>query len=238
MYCRNCGNEINEKAVACIKCGYSPKKEKKFCFSCGVATDPNQVICTQCGVSLASQPFNFDTSAIPKFNIDASIIPNFDLNQFIKNKPALLAAVAFLASFLPWVKINAFAYSQNISFWGLSKVIDLVPNTILFSIILYVYPICLLGFIFSEYLPQLSQFKQKFSLGAAILIVYICLGLFLAKSQAAPSFSTGNSDVNNLFGGIIQSAQEKAKDMISIGFGFYVSMVAAVASFVIFRKDV
>lgn len=55
MYCRNCGNEVNDKAVACIKCGFNPHSEKNFCPSCGVETNPNQVICTKCGVSLGGQ---------------------------------------------------------------------------------------------------------------------------------------------------------------------------------------
>ena len=53
MYCRNCGNEVSDNAVACPKCGYNPRTEKNFCPNCGVATNPNQVMCTNCGASLA-----------------------------------------------------------------------------------------------------------------------------------------------------------------------------------------
>ncbi len=52
MYCRNCANEVNDKAVACPKCGVNPHNEKKFCPSCGTETNANQVMCTKCGVSL------------------------------------------------------------------------------------------------------------------------------------------------------------------------------------------
>ena len=31
MYCKNCGNELNENAVACLKCGCDPKKGNKNC---------------------------------------------------------------------------------------------------------------------------------------------------------------------------------------------------------------
>ncbi len=55
MHCTNCGNEVNEKAVACIKCGFNPRSEKNFCCDCGTETKPNQVMCTKCGVSLASK---------------------------------------------------------------------------------------------------------------------------------------------------------------------------------------
>jgi len=52
MYCRNCGNEVNEKAVACTNCGFNPLTEKKFCHECGVETNEKQVVCVKCGVSL------------------------------------------------------------------------------------------------------------------------------------------------------------------------------------------
>lgn len=53
MYCRNCGNEISDNAVACPKCGANPRAEKNFCPNCGTATNANQVMCTNCGASLA-----------------------------------------------------------------------------------------------------------------------------------------------------------------------------------------
>jgi len=52
MYCRNCGNEVSEKAVMCVACGTPPKAGKKFCYNCKAETDPNAVICLKCGVSL------------------------------------------------------------------------------------------------------------------------------------------------------------------------------------------
>lgn len=54
MYCRNCGKEVHEKAVACPACGVPPKSEKKFCSNCGATTLPIQAICTKCGISLGS----------------------------------------------------------------------------------------------------------------------------------------------------------------------------------------
>lgn len=53
MYCRNCGQSVDEKAIACPQCGVPPLMEKKFCHNCGAATQPNQILCVKCGVSLA-----------------------------------------------------------------------------------------------------------------------------------------------------------------------------------------
>ncbi len=52
MYCRNCGNEINENAEICPSCGVKPLAEKNFCQNCGVETKTNQEICVKCGVKL------------------------------------------------------------------------------------------------------------------------------------------------------------------------------------------
>lgn len=54
MYCRNCGKEVDPKAVACPSCGVPPRIEKKYCFNCGQPTIPSQVLCTKCGVSLTA----------------------------------------------------------------------------------------------------------------------------------------------------------------------------------------
>lgn len=53
MYCRNCGSQINDNAIACPKCGANPRTEKNFCPACGIATNANQVLCINCGASLA-----------------------------------------------------------------------------------------------------------------------------------------------------------------------------------------
>jgi hypothetical protein len=52
MYCRNCGNEVSEKAVMCVACGTPPKAGNKYCYNCKAETDYNSTICMKCGVSL------------------------------------------------------------------------------------------------------------------------------------------------------------------------------------------
>ena len=54
MFCRNCGKELSEKAVACPACGVPPLAESKFCNNCGAQTTANQALCTQCGASLTA----------------------------------------------------------------------------------------------------------------------------------------------------------------------------------------
>ncbi len=52
MFCRNCGKELSDKAVACIGCGMNPHDGNAHCPACGVATKDKQIVCTACGSSL------------------------------------------------------------------------------------------------------------------------------------------------------------------------------------------
>lgn len=51
MYCRNCGEVLNENAVACMNCGFAKNSGEKFCAHCGKEINPGAVICTNCGAS-------------------------------------------------------------------------------------------------------------------------------------------------------------------------------------------
>ena len=56
MYCRNCGNEVSEKAVMCVACGTPPNAADKFCHNCKAETTPGATICMKCGVNLKGVP--------------------------------------------------------------------------------------------------------------------------------------------------------------------------------------
>ncbi|MDB6122130.1 MAG: hypothetical protein JWQ71_1123 [Pedosphaera sp.] len=53
MFCRNCGNQVDDRAIACPKCGVNPRAGFSFCQNCGKPTPGNAVICTSCGVALS-----------------------------------------------------------------------------------------------------------------------------------------------------------------------------------------
>ena len=52
MFCRQCGKEGSENAVACVGCGVSPLNGTKFCNSCGEASAEKAIVCIKCGCSL------------------------------------------------------------------------------------------------------------------------------------------------------------------------------------------
>src|SRR4051812_46183708 len=55
MFCRNCGNEMDNLAVVCVKCGVARGTGLSYCPNCGQPTMPGAAACTSCGAFL-SQP--------------------------------------------------------------------------------------------------------------------------------------------------------------------------------------
>lgn len=53
MYCKNCGNQMDENAVVCVKCGCAKGTGISFCPNCGKPIDPNAAVCTSCGSATA-----------------------------------------------------------------------------------------------------------------------------------------------------------------------------------------
>ena len=53
MYCKNCGNPMNDLAVVCVKCGAAKGTGAGFCPNCGAAATAGASICTRCGIALA-----------------------------------------------------------------------------------------------------------------------------------------------------------------------------------------
>ena len=51
MFCKNCGAEMNENAVACMSCGFAKGTGEKFCSVCGAEINAGAVICTKCGAA-------------------------------------------------------------------------------------------------------------------------------------------------------------------------------------------
>ncbi len=49
MFCRNCGKELLDQAVACMGCGMDPKEGYNHCSTCGEEIQEKQIICTACG---------------------------------------------------------------------------------------------------------------------------------------------------------------------------------------------
>ena len=64
MFCKNCGAELNENAVACMNCGFAKETGDKFCSNCGREINPGAAICTNCGAAVKAQPIGEQKSKL------------------------------------------------------------------------------------------------------------------------------------------------------------------------------
>jgi TM2 domain-containing membrane protein YozV len=53
MYCRNCGQQVADNAIACPACAQPPLSGTGFCSNCGKEMAPGAEICMQCGATVA-----------------------------------------------------------------------------------------------------------------------------------------------------------------------------------------
>ena len=60
MFCRNCGEPMNENQAICLKCGVAVGTGKSFCQNCGHAVNENATVCLNCGVALENKNGNTD----------------------------------------------------------------------------------------------------------------------------------------------------------------------------------
>ena len=52
MFCRNCGEAMNDNQAICLKCGVKTGTGNAFCSNCGKPVDPNAAVCLSCGVAI------------------------------------------------------------------------------------------------------------------------------------------------------------------------------------------
>ena len=52
MFCKNCGEGLNDNQAICEKCGVKVGDGNAFCANCGKPVDPNAEVCMSCGVAV------------------------------------------------------------------------------------------------------------------------------------------------------------------------------------------
>ena len=54
MFCKNCGSQMDENAVVCVKCGTAKGSGNAFCPNCGQPTNAGAAVCLNCGSALTA----------------------------------------------------------------------------------------------------------------------------------------------------------------------------------------
>lgn len=52
MFCRNCGQEMNDNQAICLGCGVKVGEGTAFCQNCGKPVDAAAEVCLNCGVAI------------------------------------------------------------------------------------------------------------------------------------------------------------------------------------------
>ena len=104
MYCRNCGEKIDNTNSFCANCGWDPKLGNSFCCKCGARTLPHQVTCLNCGQNLASQMIESDrntyVAAILAFLLGAFGIHDFYLGYTSRGVIKIVLTLLVVTSFI------------------------------------------------------------------------------------------------------------------------------------------
>lgn len=119
MYCRECGEELNNpKAVICIKCGTNKGQGKNYCPECGdEVKNKDAEVCLSCGVRLKNSINNI-----------ASQIMNSANNENNSNNNKLVAGL--LAIFLGSLGVHRF-------YLGYKEIGFIQLGIFIFSIVLF-----------------------------------------------------------------------------------------------------
>lgn len=129
MNCRNCGNQMDNLAVVCVKCGTAKGVGQNFCPNCAAPTQPGANVCLNCGIALQAAPV---VNGQQKSKMAAGLlgiflgglgIHNFYLGFTMK------ALIQLLVSVIGGIFTCGIA-SIGISIWGLVEGIMILTGSI------------------------------------------------------------------------------------------------------------
>lgn len=55
MFCKNCGETMNDNQAICLKCGVKAGEGNSYCANCGNALPANAAVCLNCGVAVTKK---------------------------------------------------------------------------------------------------------------------------------------------------------------------------------------
>lgn len=122
MFCKNCGEQMNDNQAICIKCGVKAGEGNTFCANCGKNIDPNATVCMNCGVAVkkASASYgNYDkiTLALICFFLGGIGIHNFMLGETKKGIVKIVLSLCFgigaILALIDFVRILTDNYEVN-----------------------------------------------------------------------------------------------------------------------------
>ena len=121
MFCKNCGEQMNDNQAICLKCGVKTGQGNAYCANCGNAVAPNAEVCLTCGVAIknTSDFAGNDkvTIALVCFFLGAIGIHNFMMGEPKKGVVKIVFSCCFglgaILALIDFIKILMDKYEVN-----------------------------------------------------------------------------------------------------------------------------
>lgn len=122
MYCKNCGEPMNENQAMCLKCGVKVGDGNNYCANCGKNVAPNADVCTNCGVAIKKASADYGkydkiTIALICFFFGGIGIHNFMLGETKKGVVKIVLTLCFgigaIPALIDFIKILTDKYEVN-----------------------------------------------------------------------------------------------------------------------------
>lgn len=115
MYCKNCGEQMNDNQAICLKCGVNAGNGNSYCANCGQSVAPDAAVCLNCGVAVKKPAANDlggkdkVTMAIVCFLLGGLGIHNFMMGEtkkgILKIVLSLCAGLGGILALIDFIKI-------------------------------------------------------------------------------------------------------------------------------------
>lgn len=123
MYCRNCGETMNDNQAICVKCGVKVGDGTNYCANCGNTVAPNAAVCLNCGVAIKKAGAN-ELAGHDKIMILllCFFLGGFGIHNFIMGETkkgifkivtSLCCGIGFIFVLIDFIKICTNKYEVN-----------------------------------------------------------------------------------------------------------------------------
>lgn len=122
MYCKNCGEQMNDNQAICLKCGVKTGQGNAFCANCGQSVAPEAEVCLSCGVAVKKAGGNYGNYdkiviALVCFFLGYLGIHNFMLGEtkkgVVKIVFTVLCGIGTILALIDFIKILLDKYEIN-----------------------------------------------------------------------------------------------------------------------------
>lgn len=83
MFCKQCGEVVNENQTVCVKCGVNVGEGNRFCANCGQPVNENAEICLACGFRIKNDEKKIGADNKMLLGIIALIVGGLGIHNFM-----------------------------------------------------------------------------------------------------------------------------------------------------------